>query len=168
MARLSAAIHCKLRGMSDQSSGLSELQKHAARIRQELQVPRQNEVFRAAVEAGYLVAIADGEFDDDERATLVKAVEALSVDAVIEWETEALLDECAARVEAQGAGARAEAVGRELKSLGAAEAGLLLASAVALATKKVDKKEAAALAAVGSAAGLREDEVKAIVKKARG
>jgi tellurite resistance protein len=152
--------------MSDSPSGLTELQKHAARIRKELQVPRQNDVFRAAVEAGYLVAIADGTFDEAERDTLVQAVETLSVDAVLEWETEALLDESAGRVQAEGAPARAQAVGQALKSLGAAEAGLLLASAVALATKKVDKKEAAVLAAVGAAAGLREDEVKAIVKKA--
>jgi tellurite resistance protein len=152
--------------MSDSPSGLTELQKHAARLRKDLQVPRQNDVFRAAVEAGYLVAIADGTFDEAERETLVKAVETLSVDAVLEWETESLLDESAARVKTEGAESRAQAVGRELKALGAAEAGLLLASAVALATKKVDKKEAAVLALVGGAAGLREDEVKAIVKKA--
>ncbi len=152
--------------MSDTPSGLAELQKHAERLRKDLKVPRQNDVFRAAVEAGYLVAIADGTFDQAERATLVKAVEALSVDAVLEWETESLLDESAARVDKEGAEGRAQAVGRALKDLGAAEAGLLLASAVARATKKVDKKEAAVLAAVGAAAGLGEAEIKAIVKKA--
>jgi tellurite resistance protein len=152
--------------MSDTSAGLRELEKQATRLRKELQVPKQNEVFRAAVEAGYLVATADGNFDDAERTTLVAAVETLSVDAVLEWETDTLLDESQAKVEAEGADTRAAAVGRALLSLGAAEAGLLLAAAVALATKKVDKKEAAVLVAIGEAAGLAEDEVKAIVKKA--
>jgi len=147
------------------SSSLAELEKQAERLRTELKVPHQNEVFRAAVEAGYLVAIADGNFDDSERETLVKAVEILSVGAVIEWEVETLLDECEARSEKEGAAKRAEAVGGELKKLGSAEAGLLLATAVARATKKIDKKEAEVIKALGAAAGLTGEQVTAIVKK---
>lgn len=152
--------------MPTSTTGLAELEKHADAIRRELQVPKQNEVFRAAVEAGYLVAIADGTFDDSERATLVRAVEILSIDAVVQWETESLLEESEARAKAEGPAKRAIAVGAELKKLGQAESGLLLAAAVAWATKKVAKKEADLLEAVATAAGLTKEQLKAVVKKA--
>jgi tellurite resistance protein len=152
--------------MSSSTSSIAELEKHAERLRLELKVPNQNEVFRAAVEAGYLVAIADENFDDAERATLVRAIEILSVGAIIEWEVETLIDECEARAKKEGAASRARAVGVELKRLGSAEAGLLIASAVARATKKVDKAEADVLKTVGAAAGLRGERVLEIVKRA--
>jgi tellurite resistance protein len=145
---------------------LAALEKHADEIRKDLRVPKQNEVFRSAVEAGYLAALADGEVDDAERATIAKAVEILSVGAVIEWETESLLEACAGRAEKEGPDKRAAAVGAELKSLGQAEAGLLFAACVARATNGVDKKEADVLKAVGTAAGLSTDKVKNIVKRA--
>lgn len=145
---------------------LAALEKHADEIRKELRVPKQNEVFRSAVEAGYLAALADGHVDDAERATIVKAVEILSVGAVIEWEADTLLEACAGRAEKDGADKRAEVVGAELKSLGQAEAGLLFAACVARATNGVDKKEAEVLKAVGAAAGLSTDKVKNIVKRA--
>lgn len=142
------------------------LETHAAEIRKDLAVPRQSDVFRCAVEAGFLAANADGEFDATERATIVRAVEILSVGAVIEWETEALLDECEARAKADGADKRSKAVGEELKKLGQAEAGLLFAALVARATKGIDKREADVLKAVGTAAGVNADGMKAIVKRA--
>jgi len=58
---------------------IARLTEHAAEIRKELQVPRQNDVFRCAVEAGYLAALADGEVDDAERHTIARAAEILSV-----------------------------------------------------------------------------------------
>jgi tellurite resistance protein len=143
-----------------------DLEKHAEEIRGDLKVPRQSEVFRCAVEAGYLAARADGEFDDTERATIVRAVEILSVGAVIEWETEALLDECIARAKKDGADARAKAVGAELKELGQAEAGLLFAALVARATKGIDKREAEVLKVVATAAGVGAEPLRGIVKRA--
>lgn len=148
------------------SSALADLEAHAQSIRHQLNVPKQNEVFRAAVEAGYLTALADGEVDEAEKATMVRAVDLLSQGAVIEWETETLIDECAARAEADGAGPRAAAVGATLKSLGQAEAGLFFAALVARASKGIDKKEADVLRAVGNAAGVTTDAVKDIVKRA--
>ncbi len=149
-----------------QSNALDELEKHADDIRKELKVPRQNDVFRAAVEAGYLAAMGDGEMDDTERTTIIKAVEVLSQGAVIEWETDHLLDECADRVDKEGTVKRAKAVGAALKQLGHAEAGLLFAAVIARVTKGVDKKEAEVLKTVGSAAGIGADKIKAIVKRA--
>jgi tellurite resistance protein len=142
------------------------LEDHAAEIRKELQVPNQSAVFEAAVEAGYLAALADGNVDPEERATLAKAVELLSQGLVIEWETEQLLDTCAARAEKDGAAARADEVGKKLESLGQAEAGLLVAALVARATNGVEKSEAEVLKSIGKAAGLSTDKVRNIVKRA--
>jgi tellurite resistance protein len=90
----------------------------------------------------------------------------LSQGAVIEWETEQLLDECQTRAEKEGAEARATKVGEALKALGQAEAGLLVAAFVARATNGVEKSEAEVLKAIGKAAGLSPDKIKAVVKRA--
>lgn len=145
---------------------IQDLEKHAATIRDELKVPRQSDVFRAAVEVGLLAARADGEVDDDERAAIVRAVEILSEGAVIEWEAQDLVAECEARVDAEGAAKRAAAVGAELQSLGQGEAGIYFAALVARASKGVDKKEAEVLKDVGKAAGVGADRVRDILKKA--
>jgi tellurite resistance protein len=142
------------------------LAEHADRIRDELKVPRQSEVFAAAVEAGYLAARADGEVDGEERATLVKAVELLSRGAVIEWETETLVDECRTRAVAEGDQARAEKVGATLRELGHPEPALLVAAFVARATNGVEKSEAEVLKAIGKAAGVSAQAVGGIVKRA--
>jgi tellurite resistance protein len=144
------------------------LEEHADQIRDDLKVPRQSDVFAHAVEAGYLAARADGEVDKSERAVLSKAVELLSHGAVIEWETETLLEECAVRAEKEGADERATKVGKALEALGQAEAGLLVAAFVARATNGVQKSEAEVLKAIGKAAGLSADKVKTIVKRATG
>lgn len=142
------------------------IEEHAEQIRGDLKVPHQSAVFAHAVEAGYLAARADGEVDPTERETLTKAVEMLSQGAVIEWETEQLLDECQTRAEKEGAEARATKVGEALKELGQAEAGLLVAAFVARATNGVEKSEAEVLKAIGKAAGLTPDKIKAVVKRA--
>ena len=144
------------------------LEEHADQIRDDLKVPRQSDVFAHAVEAGYLAARADGEVDKNERQVLARAVELLSQGAVIEWETETLLEECATRAEKEGADTRAVKVGEALKELGQAEAGLLVAAFVARATNGVEKSEAEVLKAIGKAAGLTADKVKAVVKRATG
>jgi|HubBroStandDraft_6_1064221.scaffolds.fasta_scaffold22500_1 tellurite resistance protein len=150
----------------DPKSALADLEAQAESIRKDLQVPKQSDVFRTAVEAGYLASMADGEIDEVERATMVRAIEILSAGVVIEWETETLLAECAERERLEGAAARAEAVGKQLAQLGQAHAGLYFAALVARASNGVDKKEADVLKAVGAAAGLSIDAVRDIVKKA--
>ncbi|MCA9586139.1 MAG: TerB family tellurite resistance protein [Myxococcales bacterium] len=148
------------------SESKNMLEQYASEIREELKVPKQSDVFRAAVEAGYLAALADGEVDATEREVIVQAVELLSEGLVIEWETESLLEELSALAEKDGADARAKQCGATLKELGKSEAGLLVAALVARATNGVAKSEADVLKAVGKAAGLKADKVKEIVKKA--
>jgi hypothetical protein len=106
---------------------IADLQSRAESIRAELRVPKQNEVFKAAVEAGYLAARADGVVDAEEAAAIVRAVELLSTGAVIEWEAEELVAECARKADAETPGARAAAVGAELAALEQGEAGIYFA-----------------------------------------
>lgn len=142
------------------------LEDHADKIRDELKVPRQGELFKAAVEAGYLTARADGGVDDTELEVLAKSVELLSQGLVIEWETQALVDECKKLADAEGVEGRAAKVGEVLKELGQAEAGLFVAALVARATKGVDKSEAELLKSIGKAAGVGNDKIRDIVKRA--
>lgn len=146
----------------------SLLDQHANDIREQLNVPKQSEVFRAAVEAGYLAARADGEVDETEKDVIVAAVEKLSQGLVIEWETDVLLDELTALADKEGADERQKKCGATLKELGHAEAGLFIAALVARATNGVAKAEAEVLKAVGKAAGLKADAVKGILKRATG
>ncbi len=142
------------------------LEDHAEAIRAELKVPRQADLFKAAVEAGYLTARADGGVDATEQDVLVKAVELLSQGLVIEWETEALIEEFKAAADSEGLEARAAKVGATLKELDQGEAGLFIAALVARATKGVDKSEAALIKAIGKSAGLTADKIKNVVKRA--
>ena len=145
---------------------IADLESRAESLRAELKVPKQNEVFKAAVEVGYLTALADGEVDDEEKAEIVRAVEIISSGAVVEWEAEDLVEECARKASAEGPEVRATAVGAELAALGQAEAGIYFAALVAHASKGIDKKEADVLKQIGKAAGLTADRVRDIVKKA--
>src|SRR5260370_38154980 len=117
---------------------IAALEKHADEIRQELKVPRQSEVFRSAVEAGYLAALADGEVDATERETIVRAVELLSVGAVIEWEADALIEGRAGRAKKEGAAKRAAAGGAALERLGQSVAGLAVTACAAPPPNRVD------------------------------
>jgi tellurite resistance protein len=144
---------------------LADIQKHADDIKKDLAVPKQNEVFEAAAEAGYLTANADGTIDDEERDMLVRAIEVLSTGAVIEWEVESLLEACGERAKTEGESKRADAVGAKLKTLGQPEAGLLFAAFVAQASGGIDKKEAAVLHAIGKAAGVAKAKVTALLKR---
>lgn len=144
----------------------SLLEKHADSIRKELKVQKQNEVFRVAVEAGYLAALADGKVDAKERDAIIAAVRILSSGAVIEWEVEAIVDEAQARIDEEGKDKRAKAVGAELKALGQPEAGVLFAAAVAQATGGIDGAEKKVLETIGEAAGLKRGAVGPILKKA--
>ncbi len=142
------------------------LEDHADKIREELKVPRQDELFKAAIEAGYLTALADGGVDEAETQVLVKAVELLSRGLVIEWETESLIDECKRLAAAEGIEGRAAKVGELLKELDQVEAGLFVAALVARATKGVEKSEAELLKTIGKNAGITTDKVRDIVKRA--
>ncbi|MBK6693839.1 MAG: hypothetical protein IPG50_16780 [Myxococcales bacterium] len=147
------------------SQTLDAMAKHAEDIMKELKVPDQERLFRVAAEAGYLTALADETVDDEERAGMIRAIEALSKGAVIEWELDSFLDDCAARAKADGKKARLLHVGESLSTLGHPEAALLFAAFVAQASGGIDKKEATIVHALGKAAGVAKDKVAAILKR---
>jgi tellurite resistance protein len=153
-----------LRAMSNTKKPF--LEEHADKIREELKVPRQAELFKAAIEAGYLTARADGGVDEMERDVLIKAVELLSQGLIIEWESEALIDDCKKLADEEGVEARAAKVGESLKQLNQGEAGLFIAALVARATKGIEKSEAELLKSIAKSAGVANDKVRDIVKRA--
>jgi tellurite resistance protein len=144
------------------------LEQQAEAVRKSLSGSHQSALFEAAIEAGYLTALANGTEDEGERAALVKAVEILSSGLVLEWEVEPLLEKIGARIETEGAAARCAAVGKNIRELDQAEAAMLVGAVVAHATSGIDKQEAGVLEKIGTAAGLSRPQIAAIVKKARG
>jgi len=150
------------------SLNVSYLEEQATEVQKSLPAGNQSALFEAAVEAGYLTALADGTEDEGEREALVKAIEILSAGLVLEWEVEPLVEKIAERVKKEGNDARCAAVGKLLKELGHAEAALLIGAVVAHATAGIDKKEAGVLEKIGTAAGLEKKQLAAVAKKARG
>ncbi len=150
--------------MSDETT---MIQRIARAIRSQLPADAQDKLFRMAVEAGYLAALADGNADPEEMATLVHAIEELSSGAVVGWEVDVLIEECNECIGMEGHQQRATVVGNELQELGLSEAGLLIATYVAFATGGLVEKEIDMLRKIGEAAGLDDAGLKAIVKRAR-
>ncbi len=145
----------------------ADLKKIAAEMRKVLTGPTLNQVYRQAMEAGYLCALADGEADAGEKEAIVEAMHDLSSGLVVEWEVDAMMDECNEAIGRDGHEARAKAVGAKLKELGQAEAGLLLGAYTALATGGLDKKEAGMLEKIGTAAGVTKNQVANLVKQVK-
>ncbi len=150
------------------SLNVSYLEQQAQAVRASLQGPDQSALFEAAVEAGYLTALADGVEDEGERDALVKAIEILSEGLVLEWEVAPLVEKIYGRIHAEGNDARCAAVGKRIKELDQAEPVLLIGAIVAHATGGIDKQEAGVLEKIGTAAGVAKGQIASIVKKARG
>src|SRR5258708_3969402 len=146
---------------------VSYWEEQAGEVRKSRPAGNQSLVFEAAVEAGYLTALADGVEDEGEREALVKAIEILSAGLVLEWEIEPLVEKIVERVSKEGNDARCAAVGKRLKELKAGEAAILIGAVVAHATAGIDKKEAVVLEKIGTAAGLGKKQPTAGVDKAR-
>jgi tellurite resistance protein len=147
---------------------LSYLEQQALAVRESLSGTNQSMLFEAAVEAGYLTALANGTEDAGERDALVKAIEVLSAGLVLEWEVEPLIEKISTRIQTEGTDARCAAVGKSIRELGQPEAALLIGAVVAHATAGIDKQEASVLEKIGTAAGLARTDIASVVKKARG
>lgn len=140
-----------------------KLTEYATTIRSELKEFRQqDDAYRLAVEVGYLAACADGKVDESEKQTLTHAIDILSGGVVIELEVDSIIAEIDAA--AGDADAKAEALGAKLASLGQGDAGLLVGAFVAQATSGIDKSERTVLRAVGKAAGVKDQRIRAILK----
>lgn len=124
-------------------------------------------VFNAVVEAGYLVAAADGSVDPTELATLKSAVRALSEDEVSAEEIDTLVEDLIDLRRSEGEGARCEAVGRALLDSRSAEEGLYLAAAIAYVSAGLDARELAVMERIASAARLPGATLAAIATSVR-
>jgi tellurite resistance protein len=143
------------------------LAKYGEVIDKALPINDRDKLFDTAVEAGFLVALADTDADSEERKAIDDALFAISKGVVIDWEVDALVNRACERIGAEGHQARAEAVGETLQALGQAEAGLFIAALVALASSGLDKREVEMLKRIGEAAGLDGEAIAATVKRAR-
>lgn len=140
-----------------------KLQAMAQAVRDELEEFRdQDEVYKLAVETGYLAAKADGTVDDDEKKRIVEAVDILSQGVVIELEVDSIIGE----VDSSGEGIeeRAVSVGKRLEKLNQGDAGLLFGAFVAQASHGIDEDERKILRQVGKAAGIKARRIRAILK----
>ncbi|MEZ4440165.1 MAG: tellurite resistance TerB family protein [Polyangiaceae bacterium] len=140
-----------------------KLSAMAEAVRKELSFRGQDDVYKHAVEIGYLAASADGRVDDEEKQRIVEAVDILSQGLVIELEVDAIIDEIGP-LEGDAVTERAKAVGEALQKLDQAEAGLLFGAFVAQATHGIDKDERRVLRETGRAAGLKDNRIRAILK----
>jgi tellurite resistance protein len=147
---------------------ISYVEQQAKEVRAKLSGTNQSALFEAAVEVGYLTALASGGEDEVEREALIKSIEILSEGLVIEWEVEPLVEAVSERIEKEGSDARCAAVGTKIKEIGQVEAALLIGAVVAHASAGIDKQEASVLEKIGTAAGLARPQIAAVVKKARG
>jgi tellurite resistance protein len=139
-----------------------QIESFAGVIRDKVSVPRQNEVFKAAVDAAHLASMIDGKIDEAEKKAIVEALEVLSKGHVIEWEIDLMVDE--AQKSSGSRDAKAKAIGDRLKELGQPEAGLYVAAFVAQSTAGIDDKEARVLKSIGKAAGIGDKRVREILK----
>jgi tellurite resistance protein len=113
-------------------------------------------LFNAVIEAGYLVAAADGTVDSAELATLKRAVLALTGDEMQAEELDTLVEDLVDLRKTQGELSRCKAVGELLAAHRAGDEGLYLAAAIAYASNGLDRKELAVLERIAQAAGISQ------------
>ncbi|UQA55151.1 tellurite resistance TerB family protein [Polyangium aurulentum] len=122
----------------------------------------------ALVEAAYIVASADGNYTSTESQRLVGRVGALTEDKFSDAQLEAMANDAAGRVSAEGLQARAQSIASTLSDPELRRATLLVASAVAWLDGGVGQKEGLALQALARAFGFSIDELHKIMSQAHG
>lgn len=129
--------------------------------------PESAQLFCAVFEAGFLIAQADGRFDRTERAHLHRALRALSDEAILADDVDAMLSGFTASLSREGAEARALAVGRLLRARGVSEAGVFLAAGIACASDGLSQVELKALETLARHAGLGFERLSLLVEAIR-
>lgn len=111
-------------------------------------------LFESIVESAFLVANADNEFDERERAVLVAVVEAGSAGSVTGRQVEALLADLAEQLEEDGAEARIAWVARMVRKPEQKADVLRIAAVLAHASAGVSEVERDTLLKLGQAMGI--------------
>jgi tellurite resistance protein len=120
------------------------------------------------IDLGVLIANADGAVDDQERQLLLEVFQALLETNLSGEVVDALISASVEVIRRAGAEPRARLVGAILNDCGAAEAGLRVALAIALATEGLSAAERAVIDQIGEVTGVskaRIDELAAELKQ---
>jgi hypothetical protein len=115
------------------------------------------------LELGSIVAIADGEADDAERAALSQVLEELCKVKLPPASMAQMIQSAHDVVAAEGIETRCAVLGQRLASLGIAQLGVEVAALVALVSHGLDLHELSALACMAEAAGLSPDALDEII-----
>ncbi|MEI8254517.1 MAG: hypothetical protein WCJ30_02470 [Deltaproteobacteria bacterium] len=126
-----------------------------------------SQLFNAIVEAGYLVAAADGTVDATELETLKKAVGTLTDGEMSAGDIDTLLDDLVDLRKSEGEPARCNAVGAILRDANAGEEGLYLAAAIAYVSGGLSEPELAVMEEIARSAHVSGAQLAVIATSVR-
>lgn len=167
-----SGVHATLEQMQSYQRSLEQqqvAQQVAQQQAQEQQARAEQEVadtFGAVVEAAAIVAMADGSFSDAESQRLVARVAPLTGGRLSAEQIEAMAKEAAARVQSEGASARADAVAAALADDELRRAALLVACAVGWTEGGIGQKEGLALQSLSRAFGIAIADMQKLLAQA--
>lgn len=118
--------------------------------------PEAAALFEAVVESAYLVANADGHFDETERAAFEQVVVTACQGAVMEGQVHALIEDLADQMEEDGIDKRVEMVARSISKVDHQHEVLRVASLLAQVSGGVSDEERELLGKLQKAFGLDE------------
>jgi tellurite resistance protein len=124
-------------------------------------------LFEAIVEGAYVVANADGVFDEDERRTFEQVVVAACGGTVAPSQIAALVHDLGDQLEEDGADRRIEMIGRAVTKREHAKEVLRIAALLAHASEDVSAVERAVLTKLANRFGIDPGEVDAALAEAR-
>lgn len=128
--------------------------------------PAAAALFESVVEAAYLVALADGHFDDDERHAFVTVVHRASGKGISEQQIEALLADLAEQSEEDGLDKRLEMIGRTVQKPEHRHEVLRIAALLAQVSGGVSDEERQVLDKLAVAVGLEANDVTTAIEEA--
>ena len=123
-------------------------------------------LFESIVEGAYLVASADGVFDDDERKTFERVVVAACSGTVAPQQLAALVSDLKDQLDEDGLDRRIEMVAKQVTKKEHAREVLRIAALLAQASEDVSAVERDVLARLGAACGLDGAEVESALHDA--
>lgn len=125
-------------------------------------------LFEAIVEGAYLVASADGVFDDDERKTFEKVVLAACGGAVAPRQVSALVSDLSDQLEEDGLARRIEMVGRQVHRQQHSLEVLRIAALLATASNDVSPVEHEVLLQLATALKLAPADLESALRDVKG
>lgn len=139
------------RDLAAPMSGISEADRRAANSN--------------LLEAAHVVAVADGEADAAERDALMAVARGICFVDLDEAGCERMVRGVLAAVKDQGIEARCDKIGGRLRAQGIGPLGVAVAALVAEVSHGIDPPELAAVARLGTAAGLDEAAIAALIQR---